>query len=139
MKKVSIIISSLIFMSVILCGCGTDSFTVNVVCESEDVYMIFYSTYLDDELCGIGGMADYDKNPLTKESKLKRTFSKAYFDGRDDVSSFSMDLSPYGRDDTSEAGTTNQVYIAARYGGEYTIVLSGNRRNGFTAKFVESK
>ena len=44
-----------------------------------------------------------------------------------------MDFSPYGKDDISEIGTTNRVYIPAEYGAAYTIVFAGNEADGFTA------
>ena len=44
-----------------------------------------------------------------------------------------MTLSPYGEGDVREAGTTDPVAIPAQYGERYTVVLSGDREEGFTA------
>ena len=39
---------------------GGDAFTVRVVCQSEDVYQIFYTCYVGGESRGMGGMADLE-------------------------------------------------------------------------------
>lgn len=129
-----------VILTLCLSSCGkkeeaaTDSFSLNIICESEGIYQIYYSCYFDDEYYGMGGMSDLDKKELTADTELKPVFSKSYFEGREDLSGFSIDFSPYGKDDTSEAGTTNSVYIPAEYGGSYTIVFSGDREKGFTAE-----
>lgn len=112
------------------------SFTVRVICESEDVYQIFYTFYIGDESRGMGGMADLEGKALTNETDLTLTFTESYLESAD-ISQFSMDFSPYGKDDISEIGTTNRVYIPAEYGAAYTIVFAGNEADGFTATLEE--
>ncbi len=140
MKRVLMACFALLLIGVTAAGCKTkepESFEVRVVCESEGVYQIFYTCYLGDERYSIGGMANFDNTVLTEKSNLNLEFTKAYLDDRTDVSSFSMDFSPYGKDDTQEAGTTNVVRFDAKYGEEYTVVISGDRESGFVATLVE--
>ena len=110
-----------------------DAGTIQLVCQSEDVYQIFYSTYLEGEAYGQGGWADLDGKALTPETSLTASFDKEYFEGKD-ISTLSMDFSPYGVGDTVELATTEQVPIPAEYGETYTILFTGDEENGFTAQ-----
>ncbi len=135
-ETVTVLIFALLLTGMSACG-GTagasDSFTIKFVCESEDVYQIFYSCYFDGEYYSMGGMADLDGGELTSGSTLERVFDSGFAEGND-ITKFSMDLSPYGKDDTSEMGRTNRVEIAAAYGESYTVVLSGDKESGFHAR-----
>lgn len=113
-----------------------DAVTIQLVCQSEDVYQIFYSTYLEGEEYGQGGWADMDGKALTSETSLTASFDKDYFDGKD-LSTLSMDFSPYGEGDTVELATTEQVDIPAKYGETYTILFIGDEESGFTAQLQE--
>lgn len=113
-----------------------DAVTIQLVCQSEDVYQIFYSTYLEGEEYGQGGWADMDGKALTSETSLTASFDKDYFDGKD-LSTLSMDFSPYGEGDTVELATTEQVDIPAKYGQTYTILFTGDEESGFTAQLQE--
>lgn len=110
--------------------------SVEVICESEGVYKLFYTLYLNGESYSIGGWADYDHESLTGRT-LSCSFSRDYFEDAD-VSTLAMDFSPYGEDDTSEIATTDPVELHAEYGGTYTIVFSGDEASGFTAELRES-
>lgn len=110
-----------------------EQFTVDVVCQSEDVLRIFYSCYIDGQERGMGGLADLDGAVIPPGSSFSIPFTQESFEEGDDLSLFSMTLSPYGEEDTQEAGTTDPVAIPARYGERYTVVLSGDREAGFTA------
>lgn len=110
-----------------------EQFTVDVVCRSEDVLRIFYSCYIDGQERGMGGLADLDGAVIPPGSSFSIPFTQESFEEGDDLSLFSMTLSPYGEEDTQEAGTTDPVAIPARYGERYTVVLSGDREAGFTA------
>ena len=110
---------------------GGDAFTVRVVCQSEDVYQIFYTCYVGGESRGMGGMADLEGGELTEDTDLTLTFPRTYFEEGDDVGTFSMDFSPYGEGDTSEIATTDPVEIPAAWGGTYTVVFSGDQETGF--------
>lgn len=113
-----------------------DAVTVQVVCESQDVYQLFYTTYLKGEEYGQGGWADMDGKALTPETSLTASFDKGYFDGKD-LSTLSIDFSPYGEGDTVELATTEQVDIPAKYGETYTILFTGDEESGFTAQLQE--
>lgn len=113
-----------------------DAVTIQLVCQSEDVYQIFYSSYLEGEEYGQGGWADMDGQALTSETSLTASFDKDYFDGKD-LSTLSMDFSPYGEGDTVELATTEQVDIPAKYGETYTILFTGDEESGFTAQLQE--
>ena len=105
---------------------GGDAFTVRVVCQSEDVYQIFYTCYIGGESRGMGGMADLEGGELTEDTDLTLTFPRTY----------SMDFSPYGEGDTSEIATTDPVEIPAAWGGTYTVVFSGDKETGFRAELA---
>lgn len=113
-----------------------DAVTIQLVCQSEDVYQIFYSTYLEGEEYGQGGWADMDGKALTPETSLTASFDKDYFEDKD-LSTLSMDFSPYGEGDTVELATTEQVDIPAKYGETYTILFTGDGESGFTAQLQE--
>ena len=113
-----------------------DAVTIQLVCQSEDVYQIFYSTYLEGEEYGQGGWADMDGKALTPETSLTASFDKDYFEDKD-LSTLSMEFAPYGAGDTVELATTEQVDIPAKYGETYTILFTGDEESGFTAQLQE--
>ena len=112
---------------------AAEQVTVDVVCRSEDVLRIFYSCYIDGQERGMGGLADLDGAVIQPGRTFSIPFSQGSFEEGDDLSLFSMTLSPYGEGDVREAGTTDPVAIPAQYGERYTVVLSGDREAGFTA------
>lgn len=114
-----------------------DTFAVRLICESRDIYRIYYSCYLDGAYYSMGGVADLDGKTLTEEAPMTIYFPKSYFDGAEDISTFSMDFSPYGESDTSELATTARLSIPAAYGTCCTVVFSGDRETGFTAALQE--
>ena len=114
-----------------------DTFAVRLICESQDIYRIYYSCYLDGAYYSMGGVADLDGKALTEEAPMTIYFPKSYFDGAEDISTFSMDFSPYGENDTSELATTARLSIPAAYGTCCTVVFSGDREAGFTAALQE--
>ena len=114
-----------------------DTFAVRLICESQDIYRIYYSCYLDGAYYSMGGVADLDGKELTEEAPMTIYFPKSYFDGAEDISTFSMDFSPYGENDTSELATTARLSIPAAYGTCCTVVFSGDRETGFTAALQE--
>ena len=62
-RMVRLLLAGLLLMGLASCGQPggkEDSFTVNVVCESEGLAQIFYSCYVDGEYRGMGGIADLD-------------------------------------------------------------------------------
>jgi hypothetical protein len=128
-----VVIAVMVSAVMIFGGGDKDSFTVKVICESNGISMIFYSSYINGEHFDDGGMADSQGNELTSESTLEVVKTKSYMEGND-IAGFSMDFSLYGKNDTSEIGTTNRVDIPAEYGQTYTIVLRGDKDSGFTAE-----
>ena len=131
----------LLFFALGLTGCNgggetaADSFTLNIACESEGIYQIFYTFYLDGEEMGMGGMADLDGGPLGEEP-LSITFTSDQLEGGSPAG-FSIDFSPYGENDTAEISTTEPVSIDASYGKSYTVRFYGSREEGFAAELVE--
>ena len=109
------------------------SFSVRIICEAPDLCQIFYTYYVDGLSRGSGGVADLNGSALTAESDLTLPFPQSRFEQGDDIALFSIDFSPYGRDDTAELATTQPIRIAAQYGQHYTVVLSGDREQGFQA------
>ena len=83
MRKYLRFLPIFLLLSLGLTGCNgggetaADSFTLNVECESEGIYQIFYTFYLDGEEMGMGGMADLDGGPLGEEP-LSITFTSAF-------------------------------------------------------------
>lgn len=135
-------LAAAVLLTLCLAACSAettseDAFTVRVVCESDGVWQIFYSCYLDGEYYGMGGMADLDGVELTEDTDLSVSFTRSFLGEDADLSQFSIDFSPYGENDTSEIGTTNQVAINAEYGQSYTVVLSGDRESGLQAELQE--
>lgn len=108
------------------------SFTVRVVCESSDIYQLYYTCYIDGEEYSMGGWADLDGGAITETTDMTMVGTREYFEGQD-ISRLSMDFSPYGEGDTSEIATTEPVLINAEYGNTYTIIFSGDAETGFTA------
>lgn len=75
---------------------GEEDLTLRVVCQSPEVYQLYYTLYLDGEEYCQGGWGDIDGDPLTGQSDLTALFPQGYFEGRD-LSGLAVDLSPYGR------------------------------------------
>ncbi|MCM1544518.1 MAG: hypothetical protein NC110_04380 [Ruminococcus sp.] len=112
--------------------------TIGIRCDCEDIYQVYYSTYIGDKSYGMGAVADQDHNKLTADRVYETVLTKDYFDGGD-VSKLVMDFSPYGENDTHEQGTTNKVEINAEYGKSYVIVINGDKEHGFTAALEHSE
>lgn len=115
---------------------GEEDLTLRVVCQSPEVYQLYYTLYLDGEEYCQGGWGDIDGDPLTGQSDLTALFPQGYFEGRD-LSGLAVDLSPYGEGDTREITTTPPVELHAQYGGCYTILFTGDEEQGFTAQVQE--
>lgn len=115
---------------------GEEDLTLRVVCQSPEVYQLYYTLYLDGEEYCQGGWGDIDGAPLTGQSDLTALFPQGYFEGRD-LSGLAVDLSPYGEGDTREITTTPPVELPAQYGGCYTILFTGDEEQGFTAQMQE--
>lgn len=143
MKKVISLLLVFVTCMILLSACrvdrsvvAEDQIRIQLICESKDIYQIYYTCYIDEEYFAMGGFADLDGNELTADSDCSAIFSKDYFEGRD-ISGISFDFSPYGKNDKVELATTNQVSIPAQYGISYTIIFSGNINDGFTAELAE--
>ena len=98
------------------------SFSVRIICEAPDLCQIFYTYYVDGVSRGSGGVADLNGSALTAESDLTLPFPQSRFEQGDD---------------TAELATTQPIRIAAQYGQHYTVVLSGDREQGFQAVLQE--
>lgn len=113
-----------------------DSFTIRLACESEGVYQVFYTYYAGGVQRGMGGVADLDGAALSADAPLEFPILKEYLEDGDDLSAFSIDFSPYGEGDTVEMGTTAPLEFSVSWGETYTVVLSGDRENGFAAELA---
>lgn len=137
MKKIILCILSLLFLVTALTACSEktvdDAITIKVICESKELYQIYYTCYVDDIKCNSGGWADLDGGEITEKTDLSAVMNKELLE-KDDISHFSIDFSPYGKNDTSEIATTDKIYIDAEYGKSYTIIFSGDREHGFKAE-----
>ncbi len=134
MRRLTVIFMTAFLMIFTLGACAEEkenTFTVKVLCQSKEIYQIFWTCYLDGERFGSCGMADLEGNEITEQTDLTLSFSRDYFEGREDVSGFSIDFSPYGKNDISEISTTAPVKIPAEYGKTYTLLFSGDRTAGF--------
>ena len=131
-------------LALLLAACGAapkeetaqDAFSIRVRCEAKQVYQIFYTCYLNGEYYGKGGMANLDGGEITEDSELVLDFPQSFFENDADLSAFSIDFSPYGKEDTEEIATTPRVAIDAEYGKSYTIRFSGNEESGFKAELM---
>ena len=108
-----------------------DSFTVEIICESEDIYQLYYACYQGDSCQGLGGVADPDGQALSPDTSLTVTFPSS------DLEDFGIALSPYGRDDLTAITTTDPLIFPAEFGGHYTVVLFGDRESGFQVTLAE--
>lgn len=113
-----------------------DSFTIRLACESEGVYQVFYTYYIGGEERGMGGVAIWTGRRFPRMRPVEFPLLKEYFEDGDGLSAFSIDFSPYGEGDTVEMGTTAPLEFPVSWGGTYTVVLSGDRENGFTAELA---
>lgn len=134
-KIVLIIVFALIMLLLSACGQedNADAFTVEIKCESAEVYRIFYSTYIDGQYYGMGAVADQDGRVITSDMVLKTVLTRSYFENSD-ITLLSMDFSPYGENDSYEMETTNKVEFEAEYGKTYTVIISGDKESGFRAE-----
>lgn len=134
-----ILIGIVVAISIILISSNKDNemVTFKIKCESQDIYQIFYTMYIDNEYYSKGGMADLEGNVITSETDLTISFAKDYFEGKD-ISKISFTFSPYGKDDIEEISTTDMLKINAEYGETYNIIFSGDKENGFKAELKDN-
>ena len=143
MKNIIGFICALAMMTTLVACANQDksnpnAVTIGIRCECEDIYQVYYSTYIGDKSFGMGAVADQDKNKLTPDRVYETILTKDYFQNSD-VSKLEMDFSPYGKDDTHEQGTTNKLEIEAEYGKSYVVVISGDKEHGFKAVLERSE
>lgn len=132
-----VIVVLAIFLLFKFTSANNNKLKFRVICESEDIYKIFYTMYVDDQKYSTGGFSDLDGNVITDKTDLSFSFSKDYFEGND-ISKISFEFSPYGKDDVEEIGITNKLKINAKYGNEYVITFSGDRESGFKAEVMDN-
>ena len=134
-KKVLLIIGAIILVAVIATTIivvlgmrGADkeasSFKVELVVDTEDVYSVYYTGYIDGARSCSGANADLDGNELELGRVLEYEFTSALFDLGADLSKFSIDFSPFDNEGQYELGRTNEVTFPAEYGQTYRIHLT---------------
>ena len=114
-----------------------DSFTVEIVCESDDIYQLYYACYQGDNCQGLGGVADPGGQALAPDSPLTVTFPASCFDDPAHLENFGISFSLYGEDDLTAIAATDRLTFPAEFGGRYTVVLSGDRDSGLQAALAE--
>lgn len=130
----------LLILSLSLLGCQMKqdaAFTIKLICESDDIYQLYYSAYLGEKRCSIGGVANPDQTALSPERPIDVEFTQMKLYRKDDVSNFVLTLSPFGKDDKKAIATTEKLAIPAEYGKTYTVVFSGDRLQGYTLSLKE--
>lgn len=135
MKKFTASLLGLLLVLLTACSSKSeDTFSIKVICESKDIYQLFYTCYVGNEVRGMGGYADLDGAEITENTDITITFPASQFNENDNLSDFTIDFSPYGKNDTSEIATTKRILVSAKYGETYTIYFRGNETDGFYAE-----
>ena len=108
------------------------SFKVELVIDTEGVYKVFYSGYIDGVRSCSGAQADLDGKELELGRVLDYELTSYLFDEDADLSKFSIDFSPFDNEGQYELGRTNEVTFPAEYGQTYRIHLTHDD-NGYHA------
>ena len=108
------------------------SFKVELVIDTEGVYKVFYSGYIDGVRSCSGAQADLDGNELEPGRVMEYELTSYLFDEDADLSKFSIDFSPFDNESQYELGRTNEVTFPAEYGQTYRIHLTQDD-NGYHA------
>ena len=101
---------------------------------ADDVYEIQQSYFIDGVLIGSGGMSHADESKLAKGPYDFR-FSAKEFPENTDISGFSCTfaLADNLYNDRGAYPVKNEIKIAAKYGSEYYVTISGDKEKGYTA------
>jgi len=110
--------------------------SIKVICESKEIYQLYYTCYDGDESLTMGGFADLDGKEITESTDMTLVIPSSLFNGND-TAEFAVDFSPYGKNDTSEIATTKKLEIPLEYGKTYTVRFSGNPEEGFKAELEQ--
>ncbi len=87
MRRLTSIFIFAFLMIFTLSSCANKSenvFTVKVICQSREIYQIFWTCYLNSERRGSGGMADLEGNEITEQTDMTLNFSRDYFEGEEE-------------------------------------------------------
>ncbi|MCI9155676.1 MAG: hypothetical protein HFF44_01900 [Lawsonibacter sp.] len=109
-----------------------DEVVVTVVCKDKGVNQIGYTSYIGGAYRTTGRGIELDGNSASG-CTLEFRFSQEDFLEGDDISQFSIALSPYGKGSEEEIATTEPVPVSMEYGKVYTITLSSDGEAGFNA------
>lgn len=101
-----------------------DQFAVDIVCKDKDISQISYTAYVNGEHRTTGGQVILDKNKGA-EGVFTLSFSSDDFEAGDDMSEFSITLSPIRNGEDVGANVTEPVAVPVEYGKTYTVALSG--------------
>ncbi|MBR4442610.1 MAG: hypothetical protein IKS52_05000 [Clostridia bacterium] len=111
-----------------------NEFIIEVRLETADeVCTLLWEYSLDGETTGTGGVCNADmKTPLA--GTLYQQFQAEDFPEEADLSGFSIAFSLSGEFEGDEAiPASGEIVLPARYGENYTVVISGDRENGYRA------
>lgn len=113
-----------------------DQFVINIVCQDKDIDQISYAAYVDGERRSMGRQAVLENGKDTTYTFTLR-FSPDDFEKGDDVSQFSIALSPSREGEKESVDTTDLVAIPIEYGSACAMTLfeDGGR---YTAELLET-
>lgn len=100
------------------------TFKLELVIDTEGVYKVFYTAYIDGERACSGGQADLDGRELELGRVLEFEFTSYLLDEDADLSKFSIDFSPFDNESQYELGRTEELSFPAEYGQTYRVHLT---------------
>ncbi len=116
-------------------GNSPELFTVQLYCDSPEVYRIDYVTSLDGEYLCTGGIANFDKVPLDNDAHLFVYFSQEDLEGAEE-GELSLELRLYDEKEDQEIAVLGPVDMKARLGAKDIIQISGSQETGYRAKLA---
>lgn len=137
------IASVVLAMMVGLITCGQrqnnpEVFTVQLLCNSPEVYRIDYVASLDGEYLCQGGIANFDKIPLNNDPYLFVYFSQEALEGRE-KGTLTLELHLYGENEDKEMAVLDPIDVPARLGSKQIIQITGSETEGYAAGLAGSR
>lgn len=131
------IASLVLAMMVGLLTCGQrqnnpEVFTVQLLCNSPELYRIDYVASLDGEYLCQGGIANFDKIPLNNDPYLFVYFSQEDLEGQAE-GKLSLELHLYDEKEDREIAILDPIEMDARLGAKHIVQVTGSKEEGYTA------